>query len=107
LFLDDDHEDGGTAVEDCPPAAPGIYGVACAAGEPVWQQKVLYPNLSLGDPTNPNPTPLNPQVYGSMSSYTIWPGAGPQNPLTWATNQEQDLVGAVQEPAPDSPAVVP
>jgi hypothetical protein len=80
----------------------------------VWQQIVYYdanggtnPNLSVGNPTNPNPTCLDPAVYGSVSSYTIWPGPGPQSPLTWATTQEQDAVGAVAEPAPDSPAMVP
>jgi hypothetical protein len=83
-------------------------------GVAVWQQIVYYdanggtnPNLSLGNPTSPKPTCLNPQVYGSVSSYTIWPGPGPQNPLTWATVAEQDAVGAVPEPAPDSPAMVP
>jgi hypothetical protein len=77
----------------------------------VWQQIVYYdanggtnPNLSVGDPTSPSPTCLNDSVYGPVK-YTIWPGPGPQNPLTWATDQEQDAVGAV--PDPDSPAVVP
>jgi hypothetical protein len=76
----------------------------------VWQQIVKYnansanmtnPDLSLGDPQC-----LNPSVYPKVH-YQMWPSSGAQNPLTWATNQEQDLVGAVPEPAPDSPAMVP
>jgi hypothetical protein len=92
-----------------------VVDQATTWGVAVWQQIVYYdanggtnPNLSLGDPTNPQPTCLNDSVYGSYAaSYTIWPGPGPQNPLTWATVAEQDAVGAVPEPAPDSPAVVP
>jgi hypothetical protein len=96
-----------------------VVDQATAWGVAVWQQNVYYdasqynpsanqtnPPLSLGDPMRPSPTCLNPKVYGSVS-YMIWPGPGPQNPLTWATVAEQDAVGAVLEPAPDSPAMVP
>jgi hypothetical protein len=83
----------------------------------VWQQIVYYdanggtnPNLSVGNPMAPDATCLNPSVYSPYTppkGYTIWPGSRPQNPLTWATTPEQDAVGAVAEPAPDSPAMVP
>jgi hypothetical protein len=81
----------------------------------VWQQFVYYdanggtnPNLSVGDPTNPKATCLDDSVYGAYATqYQLLQSWGGQNPLTWATDQEQDVVGAVPEPAPDSPAVVP
>jgi len=72
----------------------------------VWQAKVFY-DANSANPTNPNLSVqkavcLNPAVYPPVN-YVIWPNPGAQNPLTWATDQEQDLVGAV--PDPDSPAV--
>ena len=76
----------------------------------VWQQIVHYDANSVNT-KNPDlrldaAMCLNDSVYSSVS-YTIWPSSGGQNPLTWATVQEQDAVGAVPEPVPDSPAVVP
>ncbi len=76
----------------------------------VWQQIVQYdansantknPDLRLGAAEC-----LNKSVYPPVN-YVMWPNSGGQNPLTWATDQEQDAVGAVPEPAPDSPAMVP
>jgi hypothetical protein len=97
--------------------SPSVVGWANTWGVAVWQQIVYYnansantsnPTLSIGDPTSSTPyrVCLTPSLY-PLLSYQIWPGPGPQNPLTWATNQEQDAVGAVPEPDPDSPALVP
>ena len=72
----------------------------------VWQAKVFY-DANSANPANPTLSIqdvdcLNPSVYPPVH-YQIWPSPGAQNPLTWATDAEQDVVGAV--PDPDSPAL--
>jgi hypothetical protein len=94
--------------------APSTVKEANQLGVAVWQQMVEY-DANSATPNNPNlriakPECLNDSVYTTSPSTVkfTWIDplkSWPENPLTWATDAEQDAVGAV--PDPDSPAVVP